>query len=253
MLLLVVRPSGLTTEQVPALGIFCEEEHHELHRRQARIAKRDRRKLREYPGPHAVGRAGFDNTLMSWRAGGRAGAPAAAHHRKTAAALGARLIVFDNIAHGFAGNENDRHQVTAFVSAWTGIAQRLDRAVVLIGHPGEVDHRRRGGVQRNTAWEAAVRSRIWLERPKADDGDDPEYVILRRRKANYAPGIAELELVNVWAALLPAPDAAQAERATADRVAAAREAILDTLQRLDAMGIHLPLLARGELRPQGGA
>jgi RecA-family ATPase len=57
--------------------------------------------------------------------------------REAARSTGAKLIVIDNIAQCFAGNENNRAEVTAFVNAVSGLALELDAAVLLLGHPGK--------------------------------------------------------------------------------------------------------------------
>ena len=57
--------------------------------------------------------------------------------REAARSTGAKLIVVDNIAQCFGGNENIRVEVTAFVNALSGLALELDAAVLLLGHPGK--------------------------------------------------------------------------------------------------------------------
>ena len=109
--------------------------------------------------------------------------------------FGARLVIIDNIAQVFAGNENVRSDVTQFVNALGRIAQEINGAVLLLGHPSKAADSQFSG---STAWDAAVRSR-WLlerperaERPKSDLEDEEEadeladLRVLCKAKANYS-------------------------------------------------------------------
>jgi len=117
----------------------------------------------------------------------------------------AEYVFLDSIARVFGGNENDRHQVTQFVSGYlAGACAPTGAGLCLLGHPG-----RSGGSEYSgsSAWEASVRSRLYLGRQlpgKEDDQDDllghlalddgARY--LARRKANYSPlDIRRLSLI----------------------------------------------------------
>jgi hypothetical protein len=100
----------------------------------------------------------------------------------------AELVILDNVARLFGGNENDRHAVTRFI-AWVQGAC-APAAVVLLGHPAKAQGSEFSG---STAWEGAVRARLYLsDRPpdaKADDDGfpvDDRVRYLARRKANYS-------------------------------------------------------------------
>jgi RecA-family ATPase len=102
----------------------------------------------------------------------------------------ADVVVLDNIARLFAGNENDRHDVTAFIAMLTAAALPTGAAVLLLGHPGKAAGSEYSG---STAWEGAVRSRLYLgsslpdmPRDKEDSLPDDEVRYLSRRKANYS-------------------------------------------------------------------
>ncbi len=108
---------------------------------------------------------------------------------------GAEVVILDNVARLFAGNENDRHQVTTFVALLTAAARATNAAVLLLGHPGKADGSEYSG---STAWDGAVRSRLYLSRElpgqeKDKDGydpiDNPEedgVRFLTKRKVNYS-------------------------------------------------------------------
>ena len=103
-------------------------------------------------------------------------------------------MLLDNVARLYAGNENDRHQVTSFIAMLTGAAAPTNAAVGLLGHPGKAVGAEYSG---STAWEGSVRARLYLghklpDAKKADDEDEEEdsdnenVRFLCRRKANYS-------------------------------------------------------------------
>jgi RecA-family ATPase len=61
-------------------------------------------------------------------------------------------------------------------------------AVVLLAHPSRSGLATGEGDGGNTAWNASVRSRLYLARPKSDGDESPDdnRRILTRKKANYA-------------------------------------------------------------------
>ena len=98
------------------------------------------------------------------------------------------LVILDNIAQMFAGNENDRAHVTQFVNYLARLARDGDCAVVLLGHVAKAEGSEYSG---STAWDAAVRSRLLLA--YEGQGDDKR-LFLRKPKANYSENDAlELE------------------------------------------------------------
>src|SRR5690606_2061807 len=129
-------------------------------------------------GLHLEGRAGLDNVMMTFGPD-RVPVPGAFLDVVTRECDRLRpvCLVLDNIAQVFGGLENDRHEVTVFANALTGIARRFDCAVLLLGHVAKGPASEYSG---STAWEAAVRTRLWMER--RDDG----LIELHKRKANYS-------------------------------------------------------------------
>jgi hypothetical protein len=101
---------------------------------------------------------------------------------------GAELVILDNIARLFGGNENDRHQVSAFVTMLNYAAQPTKAGIILLGHPAKAEGSEFSG---STAWEGAVRTRLYLGSKLPDDNSDDEATddsirFLCRRKANYS-------------------------------------------------------------------
>src|SRR3546814_2783785 len=94
--------------------------------------------------------------------------------RTTIERAGAELVILDNAAHLFSGNENDRQQVTAFTNLLYAICRDQGATVALISHSNKAGDSYSG----STAWVNAVRSQIVLERPS--DATDPDERILTR-------------------------------------------------------------------------
>ena len=98
------------------------------------------------------------------------------------------LVIVDNVAATFAGNQNDRVMVRSYVNLWRSIARGQNRpAVLLLDHPslsGLTGGTGRGG---NMDWRNAVRSALYLkpaeDRVEADQG----IRILETVKSNYGP------------------------------------------------------------------
>jgi RecA-family ATPase len=185
---------GKPTMQAPVLGVFCEDDDNELWRRQCRINDPLNLSLTDLGGFAAQGRLGLPNLLMTFPKGKPPEVlPLLAEIEARARATGARLIILDNVAQLFGGEENSRADVTAFINALNGLARRLDAAVLILGHPPKNAAEYSG----STAWHAAVRCMWTLTRvvEKEKDGEPSDgLMILTRFKANYAANGEEIRL-----------------------------------------------------------
>jgi RecA-family ATPase len=101
-----------------------------------------------------------------------------------------QVVILDNVAKMFAGNENDRGEVTAFLTALAWAAQPTRAAVLLISHVAKGMNSEFSG---STAWENAVRSRWWLtDRPpdspeqSKEETEATDLRYLSKRKVNYS-------------------------------------------------------------------
>jgi len=108
-----------------------------------------------------------------------------------------RLIVLDASADVFAINENSRPQVRQAVALLRKLAIRTGSAVTLLAHPSLQGIASGSGYSGSTAWNNSVRSRLYLSRPKSDDGGEaaPDIRTLGLMKANYAPSGSEFRLL----------------------------------------------------------
>jgi RecA-family ATPase len=174
-----------------ALGVFCEDEEDELHRRQAAINADLDIEFGDLEDLRLISRVGLDNFLMLYDVNGR-GRPTPFFDQLLLQAkdMGAQLIVIDTSADVFGGNEIVRSQVRQFIGLLARLASDIDGAVVLLAHPSVAGVQRGSGESGSTAWHNSVRSRVYLEAPdaKADDDGvaDSDVRVLARLKANYA-------------------------------------------------------------------
>jgi RecA-family ATPase len=187
---------ALPVETGATLGVYCEDSHDELWRRQTDINAEYEIDF-ELAGVHWLPRLGEDNLLMTFARG--VGELTPFHSRVLDAALDlkARLVIVDTAADTFGGNENDRSQVRQFVSRALGsIAQKINGAVLLCAHPSRSGLSSGEGDGGSTGWSNAFRSRLYLRAPDHENGEkpDPNARVLERRKANYASRNDEIRL-----------------------------------------------------------
>jgi RecA-family ATPase len=183
-------------------------------------------------------RSGLENVLMSFPSSGNdPGKPTRIYHelRRRVLSCGARLVIVDTVADTFGGNENFRSQVRGFVGMLRNLANEIDGAVVLTAHPSVAGQQTGTGLSGSTAWNNSVRSRLYLTRPPARDGEvDPNARVLKRMKSNYA-GIGD-EIKMTWRNGVLVPESVPG---TLDRMAAHAKAdreFLHYLARVIAQG-----------------
>ena len=122
----------------------------------------------------------------------------AALERRLASSV-SRLVILDNLADIFAGNENARPLARQFIGMLRGLAIRYDCAVVLLAHPSMSGINNGTGSSGNLAWGNSVRSRLYLRRVLSQDGqtimeDDPCMRELDTKKMNYGPSGSSIRL-----------------------------------------------------------
>lgn len=167
----------------------CEDDHDELWRRMSTIARWLGVDLEAFADRFIiVPRLGMDNTLFTSEFGRPIFTAAFEDLRAQAADHGAQVILLDNSAQLYGGDENSRHDVTTFLNGLMG-AHR-ERAVILAAHPSRQSGSEFSG---SSAWENAVRTRLYLGRTlpdqqrNEDEDSDDAVRYLSRRKSNYSP------------------------------------------------------------------
>ncbi len=145
---------------------------------------------------------------------------------------GAKLLVLDNLAHLFLGNENDRMQATRFLSLLNKLASDTGAAILLLAHTPKSGADYSG----STGWQNATRSHAAIEK---EDGGDPDVRVLKVSKGNYVrPG--EVTRFRWFDHYLIRPDDLPADiadqLAATSRATSANEAFLRCLAMVDGQG-----------------
>lgn len=198
---------GMPVRRCRALGIFCEDSGDELHRRQARINAAYGIDFADLGNCLWASRIGHDNLL--WEKEGAYDPPRATplfdQILAQAVAFGAGLVVIDSLHDVYGANENARTEARQFVQHLQMIAEATGGAVILTAHPSLSGMASGTGMSGSTAWNAAVRSRLYLTRPRPEgaDGGDDDARRLERKKANYARANDSLALRWVDGVLAP--------------------------------------------------
>lgn len=182
---------GLPTTQGTVLAVLCEDEKDELWRRHNDI---------KAAMGHSIGnpfsevwlwpRVGDANVLVRWDRDGLA--QLGSFYAEVVAMVEEHqptLLILDTLADVYGGNEIDRPQVNYFVKTVLGgliktrAAAGSPLTVLLLGHPSVAGKASGSGYSGSTAWNNAVRSRMYLTRPEEGSSDER---VLTRGKANYA-------------------------------------------------------------------
>lgn len=217
---------GLPVTAGKALCILCEDETDELHRRQAAINEAFGCSMADLTGRlHIVPRVDMENLLLEWPDQYKAGETTAllSDIMNFAVDSDVRLVVLDSLHDLFGGNENIRGHARQFVSALRRVAMGANCAVLLNSHPSMAGRNNGTGESGSTAWNNAVRSRLYLRRPEARPGEaaDCDERVLVTKKANYGAIGGEIRLRYAGGVLVPlsqpggvvaAIDAGNAER-----------------------------------------
>lgn len=98
------------------------------------------------------------------------------------------LLVIDNLADTFSGNENSRPLAKQFISHLRHLAMKYDCVVVLLGHPSLSGLSSGSGLSGSTAWNNSVRARLYLQTVK-NSGDQVADDTIRElvvMKSNYS-------------------------------------------------------------------
>lgn len=171
---------GLDVMSTAAIYLTCEDDADQLHFRQERICDALRVPMADLAGKlHLASlRGALGNELATFGHENKM-TPTEAYTRlcRTVKHIAAKLVVLDNVAHLFTGNENDRADVTRFVNLLNRLAGETGAAIILLGHPNKAGDEWSG----STGWNNAVRSRLYL-----DHDEDTDIRTLSLPKANYS-------------------------------------------------------------------
>jgi RecA-family ATPase len=182
---------GKPVRQIGAVALFCEDKVDEIRRRALKIcsALNVRRDDPRLGNAQFICRVGEVNVMMysTWRGERHLGYRTTELYRALrgfAKERGARLVLIDSLHDVFNGNENFRPEARGFVQAMANIATAIDGAVVVLAHPSLAGLDRGIGTSGSTAWNNAVRSRLYLTVPETA-APGSEIRLLTTIKANY--------------------------------------------------------------------
>ena len=190
---------GLATKPCAAYGFFCEDDEDELQRRQAKINKHYNCDMGDLERLTYVSRVGQENVLLEFdrRTDKPQPTPLFGQLEQSIRESGAQMVLIDTVADTFGGIEISRVQVRRFITALRALAVSIEGCIILTAHPsmqGMVSGR---GTSGSTAWNNSVRSRMYLTRDEAADGEDPDdndRRVLRTMKNNQGPGRGKIPL-----------------------------------------------------------
>jgi len=181
---------GAMPEPGSAMVLCCEDDDSELHYRYAQIVGHYHVTFADLKDLHPISLAGQDAVLAAPdRAGIIQPTKLFRRMREAACDIKPKLLVIDNSADVFAGNENDRAQVRQFITLLRGLAIEADTGLLLTSHPSLTGISNGSGLSGSTAWNASVRSRMYFKRATTDKDEepDPNLRLLEVMKANYGP------------------------------------------------------------------
>ncbi len=177
---------GMPTEKCDSLALYCEDDEHELHRRQERINDHYHCRMEQLSGVHIESRPGRDCVLMAFRQWGGDGKKTVMFDQLAHAAVErkVKILILDTVADVFSGNEVDRNQPRTFIRALRQLALRLGGVVILTQHPSNEGMSSGTGRSGSTGWHNSVRSRLYLTKPKGTDEVQTDERLLRTMKQN---------------------------------------------------------------------
>lgn len=196
---------GVQGQRVRAIYITCEDDKDELHRRQETINASLGITMASLKGwLRTFSLKGEIGNDLSEQDGKGITVPTARYNQVRQAVLdfGAQLVFIDNAAHVFPGNENNRHEVAAFLGLLERLSIEINGAVVLLAHPNK--QHAQGNKQGNeysgtTGWSAHVRNRLFIDW-EGGDMPNPDGRVLRRSKSNYSAKGEEIGFIwHKWA------------------------------------------------------
>lgn len=231
---------GMTVEAGHSLYLTAEDGPDELHWRQTRICKALGVDLSSLDGKlFLASLRGARNTHLATFAREGTLTPTGAFYQlaNLIKHSGAQTAWLDNIAHLFAGDENDRGQVTRFVGLLNGLAEDTGAAIIALGHTNK------GGASfsGSTAWLNAVRSQFTLDR-------DPETDVrtLKLGKSNYRRSGDDFRFIWIDGAFVAEGDVdpdMRTELAAVGRANSANDAFLNCLRERVKQGTERAVAA----------
>jgi RecA-family ATPase len=233
----------IAVPQIKVFALLCEDRPDDVHIRQVTINRlyecdfADLENLLVYPR-----RSHPRNRLMIFDRDG-VGHPAPFFFQllREIPSFGAELTILDTRADLFLGNQNDEDQARTFVRLICDrIAEETGGAVLLLSHPSRAGKREGTGESGSVQWDAAFRSRWYLENKPSEDGAPSRRArILTRVKSNFAEHDETMELAWDDGVLIRTDAPAPAGFAVSARQQKAQRVFLALFDKITAQGRSL--------------
>ena len=181
---------GANCAEGPVLGLFCEDDIDQLHRRQASINTLYGMDFRGLDDLYLIARPAQDNILMEFDGKNVNGVKTKVWHelREQVGDINPAMLTIDTAADTFGGNEIDRQQVRRYIQGClTSLSLEFDLSVALLAHPSASGIANGSGTGGSTAWHNTSRCR-WYVFPNPEKG----CITLKLMKNNY--GVKDLEI-----------------------------------------------------------
>jgi len=186
---------NLPIKKSKVYALLCEDDEAELWRRQYSINQYFDIEMEDLSDNlRMISRVGNDNLLMIFD--GKDNGQITPFYQELLNDIkefNPDLVILDTVADLFGGNENNRSQVRQFVqNCCARIARAINGAILVCAHPSDSGIQRKTGTGGSTAWNNTVRSRWYFSKPSNQENSNTR--ILSRKKANYGPMQAEINL-----------------------------------------------------------
>jgi RecA-family ATPase len=159
-----------------------------------------------------------------------------------------RLLVIDNAADVYGGDEINRTQVNHFVAMLRALARESNTAVLLNAHPSLQGIASGRGTSGSTQWHNSVRQRLYMRKATKDEGVDliDGLRIVETMKNSYGPGEGNKTPMKWHNGLFVPVDVKEAGvQVMEDRIQEAEALFLELLERFEGQGRELTAAKRG--------
>lgn len=216
---------GMPVEKGPVIYVAAEDDLDELHRRFAAIVDDLSLNFSHLVGAglQIIPLAECEDALLAVpnKAGNLEPTPRFHALMKRVEMVRPSLLALDTKADLFGGDEIKRAHARQFIGLLRSPSIRLQYTTLLLDHPSASGLARGDGGSGSLGWGNSVRSRLYFERMKGEDGGeaDPDVRRLATMKANYAQKGLELRVRWQRGVFVPIPvqgTAAYGAQAAAD-------------------------------------
>jgi RecA-family ATPase len=185
---------GIDVKKHRVLGVFCEDDMDEIHRRIDDIRQGCGLKYQELHFFDVTSWVDINPILMEYNHGKGSISNTFKALEWVITNLKPDVLILDTAADLFGGNENVRTEVRQFLSGCLRqLATKYRLSILLLAHPSVAGISTKSGLAGSTAWNNSVRSRLYLERPDHEGGDS-DVRVLSLMKSNYSATGAEIRM-----------------------------------------------------------